>query len=196
MYVHSLIHVADILFLELKNRVMRGYPVEISGLDIAEINKERLEQIISSNIVPRLDVKIKCIEIPNSEKFILLIQIPDSYQKPHQSNMSKKFYKHFQFESAEMTENEVSDRYKSRFSNYKQVNRYIKEILTDAKEDTIIVNVVVIPSNIEHRLVDASNYDEIKKLQSIQCKSSFNGMELPNNELHPFFSWIDIQILQ
>lgn len=162
-----------------------GYPIEIAGLDKSELNKERLEQIILSNIVPRLDVRIKSIEIPNSEKSILLIHIPDSYQKPHQSNLSKKFYKRFQFESTEMTESEVSDRYRSRFSNYKQVNQYIKEVLSDAKENTITANILIIPSNIEHRLIDASNYDEIIKLQSIRVNANFDT-GLPNHNLQPF----------
>ena len=163
-----------------------GCPVEIIGLDKSELNKERLEQILLSNIVPRLDVRIKSIEIPNSEKSILLIQIHDSYQKPHQSNLSKKFYKRFQFESTEMTESEVSDRYRSRFSNYKQVNQYIKEVLIDAKENTITVNILVIPSNIEHRLIDTSNYDEIVRLQSIHANVSLDNTGLPNNRLQPF----------
>ena len=163
-----------------------GYPTEINGLDTSDLNKERLEQIILSHIIPRLDVKIKSIEIPDSEKSILLIQIPDSYQKPHQSNLSKKFYKRFQFESAEMTESEISDRYRSRFSNYKQVNQYIKELLIDTKENTITVNILVIPSNIEHRLIDASNYDQIEKLQSISVSASFGNAGLPNYRLQPF----------
>lgn len=163
-----------------------GYPTEINGLGTSDLNKERLEQIILSHIIPRLDVKIKSIEIPDSEKSILLIQIPDSYQKPHQSNLSKKFYKRFQFESAEMTESEISDRYRSRFSNYKQVNQYIKETLIDAKENTITVNILVIPSNIEHRLIDASNYDQIKKLQSISVSTNFGNTGLPNYRLQPF----------
>ena len=163
-----------------------GYPTEINGLDTSDLNKERLEQILLSHIVPRLDVKIKSIEIPDSEKSILLIQIPDSYQKPHQSNLSKKFYKRFQFESVEMTESEISDRYRSRFSNYKQVDQYIKEILIDAKDNTITVNILVIPLNIEHRLIDASNYDQIVKLQSINVSTNLSNTGLPNNRLQPF----------
>ena len=58
-----------------------GCPVEVEGLDMSELNKERLEQIILSNVVPRLDVKIKLLPKPNTEKSILLIQIPDSHQK-------------------------------------------------------------------------------------------------------------------
>ena len=162
-----------------------GYPVEITGLDASKVNKERLEQIILSNVVPRLDVKIKLLPKPDTEKVILLVQIPDSHQKPHQSNISKKFYKRFQFESAEMTESEVSDRYRNRFSNYEQVNGYIKRILVGAKENTITANIIVIPSNIEHRLIDASDYDQIKRLESMEISNNFGNMWL-NRGMAPF----------
>ena len=162
-----------------------GYPVEVTGLDASKVNKERLEQIILSNVVPRLDVKIKLLPKPNTEKSILLIQIPDSHQKPHQSNITKKFYKRFQFESAEMTESEVSDRYRNRFSNYEQVNGYIKRILVGAKENAIIANIIVIPSNIEHRLIDASDHDQIEGLQSMTVSNNFGNMWL-NRGMAPF----------
>ena len=162
-----------------------GCPVEVEGLDMSELNKERLEQIILSNVVPRLDVKIKLLPKPNTEKSILLIQIPDSHQKPHQSNITKKFYKRFQFESAEMTESEVSDRYRNRFSNYEQVNGYIKRILVGAKENAITANIIVIPSNIEHRLIDASDHDQIERLQSMEVSNNFGNTWL-NRGMAPF----------
>ena len=162
-----------------------GCPVEIKGLDALKVNKERREQIILSNVVPRLDVKIKSLPIPNTEKSILLIQIPDSHQKPHQSNITKKFYKRFQFESAEMTEREVSDRYRNRFSNYEQVNGYIDRILAGAKENAITANIVVIPSNIEHRLIDASDHDQIERLESMEISNNF-GKPWLNYGMAPF----------
>ena len=162
-----------------------GCLVEIKGLDALKLNKERLEQIILSNVVPRLDVKIKLLPKPNTEKSILLIQIPDSHQKPHQSNITKKFYKRFQFESAEMTESEVSDRYRNRFSNYEQVNGYINRILVGAKENVITTNIIVIPSNIEHRLIDASDDDQIKRLESMEITNNF-GKSWLNHEMSPF----------
>ena len=161
-------------------------PVEVEGLDMSELNKERLEQIILSNVVPRLDVKIKLLPKPNTEKSILLIQIPDSHQKPHQSNITKKFYKRFQFESAEMTESEVSDRYRNRFSNYEQVNGYIKRILVGAKENAITANIIVIPSNIEHRLIDASDHDQIENLQTMNVGDNFGDPCRLNRGMHPF----------
>ncbi len=79
----------DIVF-GIKESGHGGHPIEINGLDAFNFNKERLEQIILSNIVPRLDVKIKSIPIPDSQKVVLVIQVPPSYLKPHQSNYSKK----------------------------------------------------------------------------------------------------------
>ena len=163
-----------------------GYPVEVTGLDASKVNKERLEQIILSRVVPRLDVKIKSLSIPDTEKSLLLIQIPDSHQKPHQSDITKKFYKRFQFESAEMTESEVSDRYRNRFSNYEQVNDYIKRILVGAKENAITANIVVIPSNIEHRLIDASDYDQIENLQTMNVGDNFGDPCRLNRGMYPF----------
>ena len=163
-----------------------GYPVEITGLDASKVNKERLEQIILSNAIPRLDVKIKSLSIPDTEKSLLLIQIPDSHQKPHQSDITKKFYKRFQFESAEMTESEVSDRYRNRFSNYEQVNGYIKRILVGAKENAITANIIVIPSNIEHRLIDASDYDQIENLQTMEVSNNFGDVWRLNRGMEPF----------
>lgn len=161
-----------------------GYPIEITGLDMSDFNKERLEQIILSRTVPRLDVKIKSIQLPNSERSVLLVQIPDSYQKPHQSDFSKKFYKRFQFESVEMNEREVSDHYRKRFSNYTQINQYIQDVLMETKKDTITVNIVTVPCNIEYRLIDTSDYDQIEKLQSVNA--GFGDVALPNGMLQPF----------
>ena len=67
-----------------------------------------------------------------------------------------------------MTESEVSDRYRDRFSNYEHVNGYIQRILVSAKENTITANIIVIPSNIERRLIDASDYDQIENLQTVE----------------------------
>ena len=162
-----------------------GHATEISGLDMKNLNKERLEQIILANVVPRLGIKIKLIQIPGSERFILLIRIPDSHLKPHQSNFSKKFYRRFEFESAEMTESEVADHYRSRFFNYDQVDHYAKQVLTGAKENMITTSIIVIPSSIMHRLIDASDYEQITKLESIEIDNNFNDSKLPNN-FEPF----------
>ena len=168
-----------------------GHPTEIIGVD-SSISKERIEQVILSNIVPRLEIKIKLIACHDSAKSILLIRIPSSYLKPHQNNKDKKFYKRFQFESSEMSEQEICDCYKRRFTNHDQVEQYIDEISTyrtGGFTDAIKVNIMIIPSNIEYRLIDTSNYDDLDWFHSIQFSPDIRNLSpssfLPS-KLEPF----------
>ena len=71
------------------------------------------------------------------------------------------------------------------FSNYEQVNGYIKRILVGAKENVITANIIVIPSNIEHRLIDASDHDQIERLQSMEVSNNFRNTWL-NRGMAPF----------
>ncbi len=163
-----------------------GHPTDIPGLDMEELNKERLEQIVLSNVVPRLDVKTKLIPIPDSKKGVLLVRVPDSHLKPHQSNMTKKFYRRSQYGSVEMSEMDVADCYRSRFSHYDQLGNYIQDILPGSKKGEVTASIIVIPLNIRHRLVDASDYDQIKMLESIRIDKDFRSRSLPNSALKPF----------
>ena len=163
-----------------------GYPTDIRGLDTSSINKERLEQIILSNVVPRLDVKITSISIPNSNKSILVIRVPDSYQKPHQNNKTKKFHKRFQFKSELMTESEISDCYRRRFFNHEHIKQYVEKILIDEYKDPLTINIVVIPSNIERRLIDSSDPNEVENLRSIEITGYGEHNFFPNYTFKPF----------
>jgi predicted HTH transcriptional regulator len=58
------------------------YPKQILGID-KNINLERLEQkIISRNIQPRINVQIQQIDVPDSEKIVLVIRIPEGQNQP------------------------------------------------------------------------------------------------------------------
>ena len=169
-----------------------GCPTKIIGVD-SSISKERIEQVILSNIVPRLEIKIKLIACPDSTKSILLIRIPSSYLKPHQNNKDKKFYKRFQFESSEMSEQEICDCYKRRFTNHDQIEQYIDEISAYRtgviSTNTIQVNIMIIPSNIEYRLIDTSNHDDLDWLDSICPSPSIQYAPSSNflpSQLEPF----------
>ena len=165
----------DIVF-GVKESGKGGHPTKIPGLDPPNLDKESIEQIILSNIVPRLDVKIRILKIPDSTRSVLLIRVPDSHLKPHQNNINKKFYKRFQFESAEMTEQEVCDSYRGRFRNHDQVEQYIAKISAWKtgliQSDTIKVNVIIIPSNIERRLIETSDYKKFEWFDSIKMSPS------------------------
>ena len=178
----------DIIF-GVKESGSGGYPVEICGLD-DNFNKEQVEQVILSNLNPRLNVEIKTIKISDSTKIIAVIRIPDSNLKPHQSNMDKKFYKRFQFESTAMTEQEICDYYKGRFGNHDQVEKYIEGILSckpPSLKNVIELNIIIIPSSIKPRLIKISNDKEIEWFHSIDVGrgSTMFGKFLPS-ALEPF----------
>ena len=148
-----------------------GYPTEINGINKNKIKKERLENIILAHIVPRLNVNIKEIEIPNEEKSVLLVQIPDSYSRPHYNDINNKFYKRFNFKSEPMTEQEIAYCYQSRFSSNKRIEQYVKKIMVGKEDNLVVAGTIVIPSNIGSRLINTSDYETFKWIEDIKLKS-------------------------
>lgn len=148
-----------------------GYPKEIPGIDSNLINKEQMEQIILGNIHPRLNVKIQLIPHRDPKKRILVIQIPDSYLKPHMNWHDKKFYKRYEFEAEPMTEIEVSDAYRRRFVGYEEVGNYISETM-DARMlvgPQIIGQILIIPT-ILRRIVETVNMKEFDWVYKVDFK--------------------------
>ncbi len=150
----------------VKESGMGGHPESIPGIDASAINKERMEQIILGNILPRIHVRMNTIEHREGGKQVLVMQIPDSQYKPHYSSKTNKFYKRFEFEAACMTEQEVSDAYKSRFHATEEVEGYldsIEDILGD--ETNILGEIIVIPSSIDRRMIDTDDYERFEWLR-------------------------------
>ena len=150
-----------------------GPPTEINGIARDVINKEAIVNKILAHITPRLNVEMKAISIPNNEKSILIIHIPDSYMRPHY-NKDFRYYKRFHRRTAIMTELEIADLYKKRFSNQDQVNQYIEKILFNETPAGITGNIVIIPTNIEHRLVNTFNREKITSIDEISLTSYNN----------------------
>lgn len=135
-----------------------GYPKAIPGVNSADINKERIEQILLSNISPRLHVRIRAIDHEVSGKSILIIRVPDSALKPHMNLSNKKYYKRYEFEAAEMEEREISDAYRRRFATYEEVDEYVRKVLAEpAIEAKAIGHIVLVPTTIDTQLIDTSN---------------------------------------
>lgn len=85
-------------------------PSYIDPIKRSSFSKERLEQIISSNIHPRIDgIVIHPVTIGaiGSDDVVYVVEIPQSYTA-HQSK-SHKYYKRFNFESAPMEDYEIRD---------------------------------------------------------------------------------------
>lgn len=78
------------------------------GVDNSLINREWIEDILSSNIVPYLDeIIITQISYQNNRSFYS-IEIPKSYRGPHQA-YDKKYYKRHNFKSSPMEHYEILD---------------------------------------------------------------------------------------
>jgi len=155
-----------------------GYPKEITGISKSQINKERMEQVILGNIQPRLNVKIQEIEHQDPSKAIIVVQIPNSYLKPHMHGRYNKFYKRYEFEAIPMTEIEVSDAYRRRFTGFEEVDGYISKLLENREFMTvtpqIIGQFVVIPTMLSH-MIDTSNPKEFDWMINLDLKPK-NGM--------------------
>jgi hypothetical protein len=85
-------------------------PVDIDvGVDHRKYSRERLEQVIRSNITPRID-DLLIVPIPlSTDKCIYAVKIPKSYRAPHQDMTTKKYYKRYNFESVPMEDYEIND---------------------------------------------------------------------------------------
>lgn len=151
-----------------------GYPIAINGIS-EKINKERNERIILSNIFPRLQIKQKIVENEKGNPFLIL-QIPDSGHKPHFDNKSQRYYKRFQFESAPMQEQEVSDMYKNKFHNLNDIKEYLKMSVlqfpltrNDQVQHSIIqilqAQIIVTPIVLNNNLIDVTKDDMYDKLK-------------------------------
>ncbi|NJD51751.1 MAG: ATP-binding protein [Candidatus Methanoperedens sp.] len=138
-----------------------GYPKEILGIE-KNINLETLEQIIIGNIRPRINVQMKKIDIPNSEKIILIISIPEGQNKPYYNNKVNKFFKRYNFEAKEMDEHEIEALYQQRFFGVGRLAKYV--------EDTILFNrglisidlaklidahIIITPLKVDEKIIDS-----------------------------------------
>src|SRR2546425_1660493 len=105
-----------------------GYPRDLLGISNDEINRERLEQVLLTNIAPRLLTRMKEIPVSDDKSF-LLIEVADSSFKPHMvigsGKYQNRYFKRFQLEAQPMTETEVSDAYRRRFLTFQEVEQYL-----------------------------------------------------------------------
>jgi hypothetical protein len=94
---------------EFADPLKKYLPEKINPLNRSNISKEWLEQVINSNISPRIDgVKITPISVENeNDKVIYVVEIPKS-NTAHQAG-DQRYYKRFNFESVAMYDYEIRD---------------------------------------------------------------------------------------
>lgn len=170
------------LIFGVKETGKGGYPENIVGIEKSEVNKERLEQVILGNIQPRLNVKIQTVDLENQSKTMLIVQIPNSYLKPHMMRQGERFYKRYNFEALPMTEVEVSDAYMRRFAGSQEVENYISKTMKAQKitSPQILGQIVVIPTT-PRRMIDTSDQKRFDWIAQISLR--------PNHRYSPSTYW-------
>lgn len=80
-----------------------------SGVDHIRYNREWLENVITSNIAPKVN-GIVIVQIPLSDSAsAFAVKIPKSYRGPHQDRTSNRYYKRFNFKAEPMEDYEIAD---------------------------------------------------------------------------------------
>jgi hypothetical protein len=139
-------------------------PKNLPGLTLKDFNMQRIEQIINTNIEPRLPVEISPpIYKSGKKKCFIVIRVPEGPDKPYMSNITDRFYLRHNFETRPMTEPQISNMYRQRFSTPQTVRRYLKETMSyhkdlvilsgDSDEPIIFGHIFVFPPNIERRRI-------------------------------------------
>lgn len=116
-----------ILGVEEKDRQNKIF--EITGVSKIVKNKhivEWINQTISSNIEPKIyypDPKI--INIPNSEKVIVVFYIPESINKPHFNNHDNKYYTRQNDSSKPANHYQIRDMFETTRRHYDEFNDFL-----------------------------------------------------------------------
>ena len=145
-----------------------GYPVSIPGIE-AGINVERLEQIIISNIRPRIGVQFGRIPISDlADRVILIIRIPEGQNRPYCDMKSHRYYRRYNYEAKPMDEFEIESLYQKRFFGASKLAKYVEETISvpitkplDLPE-RIDGHIIITPLRIDDRIIDTSDEKQIK----------------------------------
>lgn len=138
-----------------------SYPESITGID-KSCNCERLENIIIGNIMPRVNVQFQKIPIPDSDKIILVIHIPEGQNKPYYSSNGNRYFKRYNFQASPMMEHEIEAMYRERFFGVSNLARYVNEVVSfnknfiplEKRPKIIDCHIIVSPLRIEDRIID------------------------------------------
>ena len=157
----------DLIF-GIKERGGGRYPVDIPGIE-DNVNKERLEQIIISNIRPRIGVQFREIDIPNSNRVILIIRISEGQNQPYYDMKSHRYYKRYNYEAIHMDEFEIESLYQKRFFGASKLAKYVEEIIlfhrnmqSNDLPERIDGHIIITPLRIDDRIIDTSDEEQIR----------------------------------
>lgn len=147
-----------------------GHPESINGID-DNVNLESLEQKILDCVRPRISVQFREINIPQSNKIILIIRIPEGQNKPYYNKVTNRYYKRYNFQAKPMDEHEIEALYQKRFFGVAKLAKYIDETILFKRSKLresfkkIDCHIIITPLRIDDRRIDTSN-KELKDLNT------------------------------
>jgi len=161
-----------------------GYPESINGIE-NNVNRESLEQKILDSIRPRISVQFREINIPESNKIILIIRIPEGQNKPYYNSGTSRYYKRYNFQAKPMDEHEIEALYQKRFFGVAKLAKYIDETILFKRSKLqesfkkIDCHIIITPLRIDDRRIDTSN-KELKDLDpnNMRLEPKSNGQYL------------------
>lgn len=175
-------------------------PKSLPGLSLEDFNMQRTQQVINTNIEPRISVRMQAIEKPSDDTSFVVIHVPEGTDKPYLSTKTGRFYQRYNIETRQMTEPEISNLYKQRFSTPQQVHDYLVELIeyyrerVASSEPIIMGHVFVIPPNIGHRRIGHIDKNTLNKIPNevIEFKGKY-ASPLPSTRYYTKFglAWED-----
>ena len=179
----------------------RHLPERIEPIDRTIISKEWIEQVISSNIQPKISgLIITPIQLASSINHVVyVVTIPKS-NTAHQAS-DKKYYKRYNFESVAMDDYEVKDIFNRQLSP-------ILKFIVDEKNTIIQNDILTIPILLRNLsikmakdvkvtiLLDQHQSIEIVKLENFDNWSEFNTGKLVfgSTDGSKFYQGLDMQL--
>ena len=121
---------------EFDDIAKRHLPEKIDPINRTDISKEWIEQVINTNIKPRIE-KVVIIPVPvdnANDTIVFVVEVPQS-NTAHQA-IDKKYYKRYNFESVAMEDYEIRD-IMGRLKHPNVILDFVLEIRHEVERDPI-----------------------------------------------------------
>ena len=150
---------------------------DIPPFGVEILDTERIENIISNGIYPRVNIEIKLVKNDNRKNFILIIGIAASSNAPHMvvSKGDFRYYKRGNYESEVMNEADVRELYRRNEDMLEKLNDLIKERrvlifeLNPNLRNTVTYSFIISPMVLHNELISL-NQDIVEQVHETYTK--------------------------
>lgn len=115
--------------------------------------------------MPRVSVQIQKVPMPDPDKIILVIHIPEGQNKPYYTTSGYRYFKRYNFQASPMLEHEIEAMYRERFFGVSNLSRYVNEAVSfnrnliplENRSKIIDGHVIVSPLRVEDRIINTTD---------------------------------------